>query len=282
MEAWSNLEGKVVMVTGASSGFGRELCVDLAKAGCKVIAAARRSNRLHSLCEEINRFPDAIELTEAHMSGRISCRAEAVELDVAGEEESIKMAVERAWKCFGRIDALVNNAGIRGGVKSSLELSEEEWNNVVRTNMTGSWLVSKYVGSRMVEAAQEGCIINISSSVGLNRTISPRALAYTSSKTGLNALTKIMALELGKHNIRVNSISPDIFLSEITESLMKQKWLKNVAKKAVPLQAFLTPDPALTSLVRYLIHDSSKYVTGNTFIVDAGITLPGLSIFSSL
>ena len=91
-----------------------------------------------------------------------------------------------------------------------------------------------------------------------------------------------MALELGKHNIRVNSISPDIFLSEITESLMKQKWLKNVAKRAIPLQDFLTPDPALTSLVRYLIHDSSKYVTGNTFIVDAGITLPGLSIFSSL
>lgn len=91
-----------------------------------------------------------------------------------------------------------------------------------------------------------------------------------------------MAVELGKHNIRVNSISPDLFLSEITESLMKQEWLKNVAARTVPLKAFLTCDPALTSLVRYLIHDSSKYVTGNIFIVDAGCTIPALPIFSSL
>ena len=104
----------MVMVTGASSGFGRQLCVDLAKAGCKVIAAARRTNRLESLCEEINSSPHATELTNAPISGSISCRAEAVELDVAGDEETIKMAVEKAWKCFGRIDALVNNAGVRG------------------------------------------------------------------------------------------------------------------------------------------------------------------------
>ncbi|WOH14611.1 hypothetical protein DCAR_0934131 [Daucus carota subsp. sativus] len=282
MEAWSNLEGKVVMVTGASSGFGRELCVDLAKAGCQVIAAARRTNRLQSLCEEINTSPHATELTNAPISGSISCRAEAVELDVAGDEETIKMAVEKAWKCFGRIDALVNNAGIRGGVKSSLELSEEEWNNVVRTNLTGSWLVSKHVGLRMVEAVQEGCIINISSTGGLNRTLSKGLLAYGSSKTGLNSMTKIMALELGKHNIRVNSICPDIFKSEITEGLMRKEWMKNVAERTVPLKAFLTPDPALSSLVRYLIHDTSKYVTGNIFIVDSGTTLPGLPIFSSL
>ncbi|WOH14609.1 hypothetical protein DCAR_0934129 [Daucus carota subsp. sativus] len=272
MEAWSSLEGKVVMVTGASSGFGRELCVDLAKAGCRVIAAARRTNRLQSLCEEINGSPDAIELTKAPISGSISCRAEAVELDVAGDEETIKMAVEKAWKCFGRIDALVNNAGIRGGVNSSLELSEEEWNNVVRTNLTGSWLVSKHVGLLMVEAVQEGCIINISSTGGVNRTLAHGLLAYGSSKAGLNSMTKIMALELGKHNIRVNSISPDIFKSEITEGLMKKDSLK----------AFLTPDPALSSLVRYLIHDTSKYVTGNIFIVDSGTTLPALPIFSSL
>ena len=93
---------------------------------------------------------------------------------------------------------------------------------------------------------------------------------------------QIMALELGKHNIRVNSICPDIFKSEITEGLMRKEWLKNVAERTVPLKAFLTPDPALSSLVRYLIHDTSKYVTGNIFIVDSGTTLPALPIFSSL
>jgi len=91
-----------------------------------------------------------------------------------------------------------------------------------------------------------------------------------------------MALELGTHKIRVNSISPGLFRSEITEKLMEKDWLSKVAIKTVPLRSYGTSDPALTSLVRYLIHDSSEYVSGNNFIVDAGVTLPGLPIFSSL
>lgn len=80
---------------------------------------------------------------------------------------------------------------VQGGTKSALHLSEEEWNNVVKTNLTGSWLVSKYVGLHMVEAVQQGCIINISSSAGTVRTIAHGASAYGSSKTGLNKLTKV-------------------------------------------------------------------------------------------
>lgn len=89
-------------------------------------------------------------------------------------------------------------------------------------------------------------------------------------------------MELGEFKIRVNSISPGLFNSEITQGLMQKDWLKNVALKTVPLRTFGTSDPALTSLVRYLIHDSSEYVTGNVFIADAGATLPGVPIFSSL
>ena len=93
---------------------------------------------------------------------------------------------------------------------------------------------------------------------------------------------QVMALELGAHNIRVNGISPGLFKSEITEGLMQRQWLSNVAKKTVPLGTYGTSDPALTSLVRYLIHESSAYVSGNIFIVDTGATLPGVPIFSSL
>lgn len=93
---------------------------------------------------------------------------------------------------------------------------------------------------------------------------------------------KVMALEFGAYGIRVNSISPGLFKSEITEALMAKEWLKNVALRTTPLKAFGTTDPALTTLVRYLIHESSEYVSGNIFIADSGTTLPGIPIFPSL
>ncbi|CAK9188533.1 unnamed protein product [Ilex paraguariensis] len=171
---------------------------------------------------------------------------------------------------------------IIGRLHTPLDLSEEEWNYIFKTNITGSWLVSKYVCIRMCDASQGGSIINIASIAGLSRGQLPGGLAYSSSKAAVNTMTKVLALELGAHKIRVNSISPGLFRSEITEGLMQRQWLNNVAFKTVPLRTYGTSDPALTSLIRYLLHDSSEYVSGNNFIVDAGVTLPGFPIFSSL
>ncbi|KAL5707910.1 hypothetical protein ACHQM5_018759 [Ranunculus cassubicifolius] len=265
---WKNLNGKIVMITGSSSGLGREFCLDLAKSGCKIIAAARRIDRLQSLCHEINQSN--------------SIRAVAIELDVNSNGDVIEEAVDKAWKCFGWIDALVNNAGVRGNVRNPLDITEEEWSNTLRTNLTGSWLVSKYVCKHMRASNRPGSIINISSTSGLNRGNIPGGIAYSASKAGLNAITRVMALELGPYNIRVNSISPGLFRSEITGALMEKQWLNNVAEKTLPLKKYGVTDPALTSLVRYLIHDSSGYVSGNIYIVDSGATLPGIPIFSSL
>ncbi|MCD7463349.1 hypothetical protein HAX54_050377 [Datura stramonium] len=242
MEPWKDLSGKVVMVTGASSGIGREFCVDLAKAGCSIIAAARRFDRLKSLC-------DAIIKSEGRQC------AFALELDITSDGVTVEAAVQRAWDAFGRIDALINNAGLRGSVSSPLELSEEEWEHTFNTNLRGAWLVSKYVCRRMRDAKQGGgSVINISSVSGLNRVLVPGGLAYACSKMALDMLTRMMALELGVYNIRVNSIAPGVFKSEITESLIQ----------------------------KYLIHDSSEYVSGNIFIVESGGTLTGVPIFSSL
>lgn len=278
LEPWSHLDGKIVMVTGASSGLGLEFCLDLAKAGCRVVAAARRTDRLKSLCDQINKK----EAPTGRATNGSSCRAIAVELDVTADGPAVAASVEKAWGAFGHIDALINNAGVRGQVRSSVELSDEEWNSVVKTNLTGSWLVSKYIGERMRRGGGGGSILNISSISGLNRAQLRGGVAYSSSKAGLDSMTKIMALELGDYNIRVNSIAPGLFKSAITEDLVRKNWLKNVADKSVPLRTFGTSDPALTSLIRYLIHDSSNYVSGNIFIVDAGYTLPGYPIFSSL
>nr|NP_001295655.1 carbonyl reductase [NADPH] 2-like [Jatropha curcas]ACS12983.1 2,4-dienoyl-CoA reductase [Jatropha curcas] len=300
LEPWCDLHNKVVLITGASSGLGRDFCLDLAKSGCRILAAARRVGRLKSLCEEINQLPSS-----ANVKPSTGLRAVAVELDVCVDGVTIDKSVQSAWEALGEsmlwLIMLVLEVFyifclddekfpifekiygvVSGSVKTPLDLSEEEWNHVIRTNLTGSWLVSKSVCLRMRDAKQGGSIINISSIAGLDRGQLPGAVAYASSKAGLNAMTKVMALELGVHKIRVNSISPGLFKSEITEHLMQKDWLTNVAKKIVPLRTHGASDPALTSLVRYLIHDSSEYVSGNIFIIDAGATLPGVPIFSSL
>lgn len=163
-----------------------------------------------------------------------------------------------------------------------LDLTEDEWNELIKTNLSGTWVVSKFVGRQMRDGGEGGSIINISSIAGLERGQLPGGLAYAASKTAVNAMTKVMALELGEYKIRVNSISPGLFKSEITQGLMQKDWLNAVAMKTVPLRTFGESNPALTTLLRYLIHDSSHYVTGNLFIVEAGVTLPGFPIFSSL
>ncbi|CAN6454043.1 unnamed protein product [Victoria cruziana] len=270
-EPWSRLEGKVVMVTGASSGIGRDLCVDLAKAGCLIVASARRTDLLRSLCEEVR----ALTVEEP---GRIA----AVRLDISQDGDTIDAAVQAAWEVFGRIDVLVNNAGVRGTVSMSLELREQEWVDTMDTNLKGTWLVSRSFCRLICDAKLKGSVVNISSIGGLNRGLLPGGLAYGASKAGVNFMTKMMALELGSYSIRVNSIAPGLFKSAITAELMKKEWLTTVAERINPLRTFGTADPALTSLVRYLIHDDSDYVTGNVFIVDVGATLPGIPIYSSL
>lgn len=271
---WERLDGKVVMVTGASSGIGRDLCLDLARAGCLVVAAARRADRLKTLCDEIHasRRGDRAGATAAV----------AVVLDVGAEEAAVAAAVRRAWDAFGRIDGLVNNAGVRGAVHSSLNWPQEEWDSVVKTNLTGLWLVSKHVCRLMRDAKLKGSMINVSSIGGLRRGHKQGAIAYNASKTAVHTVTEVMALDLGPYNIRVNAIAPGLFKSEITASLMEKEWLSRVAEKTVPLRTYGTTDPAITTLVRYLLHNSSEYISGNVFVADAGVTLPGIPIFSSL
>ncbi|EYU20809.1 hypothetical protein ABFS82_11G014400 [Erythranthe guttata] len=247
---------------GASSGLGF-FCLDLAKAGCRIVAAARRVEKLDSLCQQINNNKMEYSMSLTIYGTRL---AVAVELDVTADPAAIEASVWKAWDAFGHIDTLINNAGFRGQVRSPLTLSPEEWNQVVKTILTGSWLVAKSVGKRMRAAARNGSIINISSVSGLNRGVFRGGVACDSSKAAIDTMTKIVALEFGDYKIRVNSIAPGLFKSEITENLFNKKLgLKNAMKKLVPLGEFGEGDPALTCLVRYLIDDSSEYVSGNIF-----------------
>lgn len=111
LEPWSQLPAKIVLITGASSGLGLEFCIDFAKAGCRIVAAARRVERLESLCDEINKIhcPNA-----SGVASDGSPRAIPVELDVTADGPAIEAAIERAWAAFGHVDVLINNAGVRG------------------------------------------------------------------------------------------------------------------------------------------------------------------------
>ncbi|KAI3801347.1 hypothetical protein L1987_29451 [Smallanthus sonchifolius] len=196
LETWHDLNGKVVMVTGASYGLGRDFCIDLARAGCRIVAAARRIDRLMSLCDEINKLKE--KSCKAELTHNIC--AVVVELDVTAKGHVIEASVKKAWDAFGRIDCLINNAGVRGNVLSLFKLFEEEWDNTMRTNLIGTWLVSKYVCAYMRDANQGGSIINISSISGVNRVDGPGGVAYSSSKTGVNALTKVT--NIPQHGLR--------------------------------------------------------------------------------
>ncbi|KAI3742285.1 hypothetical protein L1987_59965 [Smallanthus sonchifolius] len=211
LEPWHDLNGKVVMVTGASSGLGRDFCLDLAKAGCKIVAAARRIDRLVSLCDEINQLG-----TSGNDDVTDNVRAVAVELDVSAKGPTIEASVNKAWEAFGRIDGLINNAGVRGNVHSPLELVEDEWDSTMRTNLTGTWLVSKYMCIRMRDAKHGGSIINISSIAGLDRGQLRGVLAYASSKTGVNTLTKVMAMELEHVNKSRHMKGSDVEIYHLT------------------------------------------------------------------
>ncbi|CAM6126096.1 unnamed protein product [Calypogeia fissa] len=267
-----NLRGKIVLVTGASSGIGRELALALAKAGCYVVAAARRLKNLESLRDEI----------ESSASDSGVGKVAILSLDVSADEPAIDAAVETAWNAFGAIDVLINNAGIRGSTKGPTELDEAEWKSIMDTNLKGPWLMSKAVGRRMQAAKRKGSIVTITSTAGLERSLLPGASAYGSSKAGANHLTKYMALELGKDNIRVNAIASGMFNTEITEQLFAKTWMKKAAEKVVPVRRWGVINPDMTSLVFLLCSDYSSYITGNVFTVDGGQSLPSVPIWSSL
>lgn len=273
-----DLTGKVALVTGASSGIGRELALALALHGCNVIACARRLPLLEALRAEVAALP-WVGASGAPRPGKLA----VLRVDVSGEESAIDAAVEDGWKIFeGGIDVLVNNAGIRGPVKDPLDLDEALWDGTFRTNTKGPWLMVKAVGRRMRAAEKQGSIVTITSTAGLERSMLPGGLAYGASKASANQLSKLLALELGKYKIRSNAIAAGLFRSDITDKLFEKAWWPKVAKKIVPMGRWGVVNPDMTSLVILLASDASAYVTGNLFIVDGGQSLPAVPVWSSL
>lgn len=255
MDNLLRLDGQKALVTGASSGLGRHFALTLARAGAAVALAARSADKLAEAAAEI---------------GRLGSRAISLPLDVT-DASSVREAVARAEAELGGLTTLVNNAGVVVS-KPLLEHDENDWDRVMDTNLKGAWLVAQEVARRMVAHAQGGCIINIASILGL------RAVGgvpeYCASKAGLIHLTKVMALELARHNIRVNAIAPGYIRTDLNRDFFEGEAGQAMVRR-IPQRRLGEPGD-LDGALLLLASDASRYMTGAIIPVDGGHLLSTL------
>ena len=244
-----SLNGKVALVTGASSGLGHHFAKTLATAGAKVVVAARRRDKLDSLVQEITAD-----------GGKVI----AVTMDV-NDMDSIRAAYDAAEKNLGMVDIILNNAGVADS-KAFLEISEESWDFTMDTNLKSVMRVAQEGCKRLVAAQRTGVVINISSLLGL--AYQTLQTSYATSKAGVIHMTRCMASELMRYGIRVNSIAPGYFKTEINEDFFEtergQDYIKTIpARRLGRLEELDGPLLLLAS-------EASSFVNGTTLVVDGG------------
>jgi NAD(P)-dependent dehydrogenase (short-subunit alcohol dehydrogenase family) len=247
-----NLQGRVALITGASKGLGKALARGLAKAGADLALCARNM--------------DELQQTKKDME-QLGVRAEVFQMDVL-DKGNIQKAVNSAIGTFRQIDILVNNAGINIR-KQVLDLQEQEWDQVLNTNLKGYFLVAQAVVPNMIER-RKGKVINMASilgAVGLENQ-SP----YASSKGGVIQLTKVMALEWARHGINVNAIGPTYFETPLVATLRNDPERFRFINERTPMGRWGQPEE-LEGTVIFLASKASDFITGQTIFVDGGWTI---------
>lgn len=245
-----SLANKAALVTGASSGLGRHFAGVLAGAGATVVVAARRVDKLQEVAAEI----------EAKGG-----RALAVEMDVTSDA-SVAAAFATFGKALGRpCDVVINNSGMsREGWYR--EQSEEDWNAVIDTNLTGVWRVGKHATNALIDAKAKGSIVNIAS-ITAHRT-QYMTTAYCVSKAGVDHLTRHMALESARYGIRVNAISPGYYKTAINDEYLDSE-AGEAMRKRIAFRRF-GEYHELDGALLLLSSDAGSYMTGSTIVVDGG------------
>jgi 3-oxoacyl-[acyl-carrier protein] reductase len=245
-----NLKDKAALVTGASQGIGRETALALAEAGAKVAVAARNEEKLTTLVNEIvNAGGEAL----------------AIKMDVA-DADQIKSGFKQTLEKFGRLDILVNNAAItRDGL--ALRMKLEDWDAVIRTNLTGAHLCIQQALATMVRA-RAGRIINIASVVA--QMGNAGQANYVAAKAGLVGLTKAIAIEIASRNITVNAVAPGFIVTPMTDVLSDK--VKDELKLRIPLGRMGTARDVASAIV-FLASDEAAYITGHVLDVNGGLYL---------
>ena len=248
-----DLSGRVAVVTGASSGLGKQMCLAFAKQGANLVILARRIERLEKY---------KIELEKENI------KVLALKCDVTSTEE-VNNAAKLSEKTFGKVDILVNCAGASrdAGV---LNITDEDWDFTISTDQTSVLKVTRAFASIM-KKNNYGRIINIASMYGMVGNTAMNAIAYHTSKGGVINFTRAVAAELAKYNITCNAICPGYFETELTKDVLNTEEFKAHMKSTVPLGRY-GKEGELNSSVIFLASDESSYVTGSILAVDGGYT----------
>lgn len=265
----TGFEGKVAVVTGAGRmrSIGRPIAVALAAAGCTVV--------LTGTGRSPDRYPD-----DEKAAGWRDIDSVADEVREKGGEAlpvvsdvsdvgAVKSLADRVIGEFGRVDILVNNAGAARGEdrKPVVDIDPDVWRNVVDVNLTGTFLMSKIFGQRMIEAGRGGSIVNMSSIAG--KRFAPETAAYAASKAGVQALTACMAREVGRYGIRVNAICPGLVDTSRMDDMGRGEIWEQFLQHEVPLGRAGTGDDIAYATL-YLCSDQGAWVTGQSWNIDGG------------
>jgi gluconate 5-dehydrogenase len=247
-----DLEGKVAIVTGASSGLGEQFSNALAECGASVVLAARRGDLLRRLADEL--------------SERYGVQTLAVETDVAREGDVVRL-VKRTVEELGTVDVLVNNAGMYI-VKPLVEQTLEDWRIVMDVNLTSAFLGCREAAKVMIPK-RSGAIVNVASTFGFGGTVFPE-VSYYASKGGMVALTKALAVELGKDNIRVNALAPGFFPTAMSIGAMTDDRIRQTVIEPRTALPELAENEWIRGALCFLVSEDAHYVTGHTLAVDGG------------
>ena len=247
-----SFEGKSVVITGASAGLGEQFAYGFAASGANVILASRRMELLEKVAKDI---VDTYKV-----------EALPIRTDLLVEADILKL-VQYAVDKFGKIDVLINNAGLYIS-KPLLEQTIEDWHEVIDTNLTAGFIASREAAKVMIPK-KSGCIINIASTFGYTATRFP-VVSYYASKAGVIMMTKALAVELGKHNIRVNAIAPSFFPTAQSIEAMTDKEIREtliLPRTALPT---LAENEWIRGAACFLASEDARYITGHTLAVDGG------------
>lgn len=263
-----NLRGSTALVTGASGGLGSQFARTLHGAGATLVLCGRNAadERLQQLArtldESVNEGTDAAAQASAREEARAACRCESVDVR---DHASVAALFTRLAEAGCTVDVLINNAGV-ASASAAIDVTADDWDNVVDTNLRGPWLMAQAFAKALITREQSGSVINIASILGSRSGAG--TVSYATAKAGLLHMTRCLALEWARHDIRVNTLSPGYVLTDMNRAFFDTR-AGAATRQRIPQRRIGEPAD-LDGALLLLASNASRYMTGSDLVVDGG------------